>query len=140
MAKTRRRKGQSISGYFRPLLIENPALLERNDNAELIEQWKRDHPNDTAKRLRKVRQNLANLKSHLRRQARENPSLATKPALRAGDGPVVLGGEVESPGLVNLENRIDDCMYLAWRIDRAGLDHVIYHLRRARNEVVAKLS
>jgi hypothetical protein len=140
MAKARRRKGKSISGYFRPLLAENPALLESTDNAELIEQWKRDHPSYTAKRLKRVRQNLANLKSHLRRQAREQPALAAKFAPRAGNGPASFESEGESPGLVNLENRIDDCMYLAWRIDRAGLDTVIYHLRRARNEVVAKLS
>jgi hypothetical protein len=38
-----------------------------------------------------------------------------------------------------LEDHIDECLMLAKRLDREGLDDVIKHLRRARNIVVVKL-
>jgi hypothetical protein len=41
--------------------------------------------------------------------------------------------------LDELELQIDECLVLAKRVDREGLESVINHLRRARNEAVWKI-
>ena len=42
--------------------------------------------------------------------------------------------------LEQLEENIDECLTFAKNLDRTGLESVIHNLRRARNEVVWKLS
>ena len=67
MAKRRRRRGaESISGYFRKIFDERPELLHSKSNAELVERWNADHPSNPA--TNRVRQNLANTKSVLRKK------------------------------------------------------------------------
>jgi hypothetical protein len=132
----RRRKGESISGYFRKIFEERPQLLDQKSNKELAQRWLADHPGHKEMPT-KVKQNLANLKSHLRKKRRD--------AEEAGNGLSGYGraaSAAKNSGthkLELLEEHIDDCLSLAKTLDREGLDPIIKLLRRARNEVVWKI-
>ena len=128
MAK-RKRRGESISGYFRKIFEERPDLLHSKSNTELVDRWNADHPNKPANE--RIRQNLANTKSVMRRKKRRG---GRKAAAAMGGGIAATGSRLEI-----LEEHIDDALSMAKHLDRQGLDSVIKHLRRARNEVVWKL-
>jgi hypothetical protein len=132
MAKTRTKKsgGESVSGYFRKVFEEQPALLYSKSNQQLRERWLADHPGNTEV-PRSVMQNLANLKSLLRKKYGKR----RKPAARQeGDETATVSGR----RLENLEESIDECLTYAKNLDRSGLENVIKHLRRARNYVILK--
>src|SRR5437016_2314184 len=70
--KTKRRRkggGESISGYFKAIFVEKPALLKQRSNAELFERWLKDHPGHKEVPLT-VKQGLSNIKSALRNKKR----------------------------------------------------------------------
>ncbi len=122
------RGGESISGYFREVFKERPDLLFAKSNAELIDRWNADHPSQPASD--KVKQNLANIKSVLRKQERmggRRPKVATATMATSNSR------------LEVLEEHIDDALSMAKHLDREGLESVIKHLRTARNQVVWKL-
>ena len=133
--KRRRRRGKSISGYFRKIFEANPHLLHTKNNDELRARWLKDHPGHT-ELPKTVVQNLNNLKSLLRRQEREG----TWPhgAARGANGGIAVGNR-SGRALEALEENIDECLIMAKNMDRPGLASVIRHLRDARNEVVVKL-
>jgi hypothetical protein len=134
----RKRKGESMSGYFRQIFEERPELINSGSNAELIDQWCRDHPRYSAVMLRKVKANLANLKSVLRKKMREG--FAITPRQRGYVAAAELGSTGDAAtGLERLEESIDDCLTLARNLDREGLADVISRLRLARNAVVWKM-
>ena len=62
--KRRGRRGK-VSGYFRSIFETEPGSFKKS-NAELIERWIQDHPSHTQRQLKKVKANLANLRSHIR--------------------------------------------------------------------------
>jgi hypothetical protein len=127
MAKVpgKKRRKSGVSAYFRPIFEEHPDLLDGKSNKELLQRWHTDHPG--YKRVPgNVKQNLANLKSQMRKERREG-----RPGGKAGAPP--------SQGLASLEENIDDCLSQAKTLDRAGLKSVIEHLRAARNLVVWKM-
>jgi hypothetical protein len=134
--------GESIMGYFRQILEENPKLLRTRSNAKLLQRWLDDHPGETEVPNR-VKQGLSNIKSHLRKQRRRRGGRkaqegAEEAAPVAGQAP----WETSHPAakeLEGLEVQIDDCITLAKNIDRTALDNVINLLRRARNQVVWKI-
>jgi hypothetical protein len=123
----------SVAGYFRQVFAENPAWLKGRSNQAVLERWLADHPGEKEVPDR-VKQNLANIKSVLRKKLRKGgrpkkqaeaaPETASQPAARVYE-------EMEA-----LEVLIDDALTLARTLDREGLESVIGHLRRARNEVV----
>jgi DNA-binding MurR/RpiR family transcriptional regulator len=90
------------------------------------------------------RQIAANIKSKLRREfkigrrRRKRGRPAGSTAAGAGANAAPRAGRPAS-SLPMLEDHIDECLMLAKRLDREGLDDVIKHLRRARNIVVVKL-
>src|SRR4051794_22214529 len=57
--------GESISGYFRRIFVENPRLLWSRGNEELYTRWLVDHPEHIEVPMR-IKQCLANVKSVLR--------------------------------------------------------------------------
>jgi hypothetical protein len=81
----------------------------------------------------KVKANLSNVKSVLRKKARKG-GWPKKAAAGTTVAPAANGTEV-SP-LERLEERIDDCLSFAKSLDRRQLGHVISLLRQARNIVV----
>jgi hypothetical protein len=143
MAKRRRRGGESVAAYFRAKISDQPNLLDdKGSNAILLEMYKNDHPNQTAKAMKKVAGALANTKSIIRKELRGEKTTRSKPV-------IVVGTAVSSPNLLDsleeltlpaLEEQIDDCLSMAKRMDRAGLEEVIHHLRLARNKVVWKIT
>src|SRR5689334_6049997 len=68
MAK--KKSGESVGGYFRKVFEENPKLLDAPSNEALLQRWLQDHP-DQKEVPSRVKANLANIKSVLRKQRRE---------------------------------------------------------------------
>ncbi len=141
--RSRGGSSESVMGYFRPILLEDPKLLRTRSNAKLLQRWLDDHP-DEKEVPNRVKQGLSNIKSHLRNKLRKRKGrkaqaeVTEQAAPPAGAAP----WEVSHPAakeLEGLEVQIDDCMTLAKNIDRSELDNVINLLRRARNQVVWKI-
>ncbi|HEV3117949.1 MAG TPA: hypothetical protein VGY58_12915 [Gemmataceae bacterium] len=128
---------ENISGYFRKLFAENPKLLKTRSNQEVLERWLTDHPGKR-KVPERVKQSLSNVKSILRKKLRKRgrKAAATEAASAVESVPQL---QVVPLGLEALEIQIDDVLTVARTLDREGLESVINHLRRARNEVVWKL-
>src|SRR5258708_1732956 len=70
-------KGESISGYFRKVFEENPRWLDTRSNDQLYARWLKDHPGEKVV-PEKVRQNLSNVKSVLRKETRKAGRLKKK--------------------------------------------------------------
>lgn len=128
------RNGENIRGYFRKIFAENPKLLGKRSNEEILHRWEVDHPGQKANE--RVRQNLSNIKSVLRKKRRKKRAKVAQPAVVAAVSPVA---KPSHRSLESLEEHIDDCLTAARSLDREGLDSVIKLLRRARNEVVWKI-
>jgi hypothetical protein len=133
--------GETSSGYFRRIFKENPKLLVTRSNEELMARWVADHPGHKAMPP-KVQGHMSNVKSLLRKKGRKKIG---RPKTVEQDGAVQAVSTPPKPtriapkGLEALEEMIDDCLTVAKRMDREGLDDVIRLLRNARNAVVWKL-
>lgn len=137
----RRRKAEkgAISRFFRGLLDEHPEWLDApGSNKELMARWDAANPRQSSEERKRIMQNLANLKSHIRKQLRERGAAGEKEL-----APIAAGTNEEADtvnaDLELLEEHIDDCLSLARRLDPTGLGDVIKNLRLARNGVVWKL-
>ena len=133
--------GESVSGYFRKIFAENPKLLDSKSNAELLDRWLADNPGETEVPAR-IRNNLANLKSVLRKKGRKKAGrkkAAEQPQMTNAAAITAAPKRTGSQRLEALEEQIDDCLSVAKGLDRDGLDEVIRLLRRARNTVVWKM-
>jgi hypothetical protein len=128
--------GESISGYFRGVFNEKPELLKARSNDDLLERWLKDHPGVKVVPDR-VKQNLANIKSVLRKKARKRKTLAKGLEQPVAARPTT--GASVSRGLESLEENIDNCLDQARNLDSEGLADIIQLLRRARNGVVWKM-
>ncbi len=127
--------GESVQGYFRRIFEENPKLLKVRSNEELLNRWMADHPGVTEV-PKTVKVGLQNIKGVLRSQRRKR-----KKAKAAAAGPDV---QPQRPAprksdLERLEEQIDDCLIFARGLENEGLESIVNHLRRARNEVVWKM-
>ena len=129
---TRTADEESISGYFRSVYDQNPKLLKQRSNKPVLDQWLADRPGyeDVPER---VKANLANLKSNLRKKRRIQRG---KRAELADNGIQAVGKRPSIKGLELLEEQIDDCLTVAKHLDRQGLHEIISLLRRARNGIV----
>jgi len=138
MAKARG-NGETVAGYFRTVFAENPKLLHGRSNQEVLDRWLRDHPG-TKEVPGKVKANLSNVKSILRKKARKGgrPKKTSAGGLTAAQptGDSASKPRHKLPPLERLEERIDDCMVMARTIDSEALHHVHSLLRQARNAVV----
>ena len=135
MAKRRRRRKGSISGYFKSVIDENPQWLDGvGTNKLILARFQADHPSKPI--TGKIKANLANVKSVLRKDKRKRGGVRASPHLFAARSTPGFAGSRSLPGL---EEYIDECLTLAKNLDREGLAHVIRLLRNARNEVVWKM-
>jgi hypothetical protein len=129
MAKKSSKSGSSYT-YFKNLFHEHPEWLKEKSNSVITARYKTDHGlAESAVIEKKVMNNLANLKSVMRKKLRSRAAAKNvgKPVIKS------------SNRLENLEEQIDDCLTVAKTLDRTGLEEVINLLRRARNKVVWKL-
>jgi hypothetical protein len=146
MAKAARKSGdgESIMGYFRPILEENRKLLKNRRNDELYDRWLKDHP-EHKEVPEQVKNGLSNLKTALRKKykigkgkGKRGQKAAAAPAGDGGAAPVKRAARGAAGQLERLEEQIDECMALARDLDREGLSKVIGFLRGARNQVVVQ--
>src|ERR1700747_2060583 len=76
--------GETTAGYFRKVFQENPKLLTERSNKKLLQRWLADHPGETTV-PKKVKANLANLKSVLRSKKRSKVAARAQQAQPAGE-------------------------------------------------------
>ena len=89
--KTRRhRRKESTSGYFRKIFDDDHALVHSKSNEELIRSLESRSSQASEKQFKKVKQNLANLKSLLRKKDREGPG-GGRGLSRAGAAHAIFG-------------------------------------------------
>jgi hypothetical protein len=132
--------GESIQGYFKRILRENPKLLKGRSNAELLQRWQDDH--DSPDEIpQSVKAGLQNAKSLLRSRGRKRRARRAAGVQTGPEGPQgqLAANKPPKQSLESLEEQIDDCLTAARALDREGLETVIHLLRRARNEVVWKM-
>lgn len=135
-AKTRRRKS-SLSAYFRQVFNDHPEWLKEKSNDLILEQYRQDKgKNPEAPISIKVRNNLSNIKSVLRKEKGMGAYAGRKARALAKTNS--LGGSMIQR-LEDLEEQIDECMIKAIAISAETMESVIKLLRKARREVVWKL-
>ncbi len=133
--------GETTGGYFRRVFNENPKLLVTRSNDELLSRWLADHPGHKVVPPN-IQKHMSNVKSVLRKKGRKKLG---RPKKVEQNGPVQAVSMPPKPariapkGLEALEERIDDCLTTAKKLDREGLVDVMRLLRNARNGVVWKL-
>ena len=137
-AGTGTNEGGSIASYFKAIFKANPKLLDTRSNDELLQRWLADHPREKEVPDR-IKANLANIKSVLRKKKRRKPAKKTQPADAVAAAVAQKPAAISTKGFERLEEEIDDCLSTARSLDREALHNVISLLRRARNEVVWKL-
>jgi hypothetical protein len=130
-------EGESRSKIFTRYFTKRPDLLRESSFDVIAEMYKAEFPDrDFSDRDRQI---AANIKSKLRRKfkIRRRKRRGRPAAAAAGENaaPRAMRGHTS---LSILEDHIDECLMLAKRLDRDGLDDVIKHLRRARNLVIVK--
>jgi hypothetical protein len=142
----RKSKPGSVSGYFRKVFAERPDWLGEKSNDAILARYREDHNiAPTGEVDKKIKQNLANLKSVLRKKGRKKklgrprkdaaaPVAALAPAAAA-----VAVRKAPVSKLDTLEESIDDCLTYAKGMDRDAMHDVIVLLRKARNAVVWKI-
>src|SRR3712207_5174902 len=121
MAKVRKRKaGNSSYSYFRTLFEQNPEWLNSKSNDLIIARYRTDHGlADDAEIEKSVKNNLANLKSVMRKKSRKGASASAGNA--SGGGMTGSGRGKSANRLEALEEMIDECLTLAKNNDREGL-------------------
>jgi hypothetical protein len=129
--------GETTAGYFRRVFGEHPEWLAGKSNADVLDRWLADHPGH-AEVPEKIKQNLANIKSVLRKQGRKKPGRRKKEQAAEATA-AVAPPRKRVHGLESLELAIDDCLTRARQMDKEGLGDVIGLLRQARNAVVWKM-
>ena len=137
MAKTQRNRSreENVSEYFRNVFKANPQLLQSPTNEDVYNVWLKDHPGYDGVPNR-VKQICSYIKGVAKRKLQQTPvQREMLPPAAASEPPSAPTGPSD---LELLEASIDDCMMLAKHLDRQGLEHVIHHLRLARNEIVLK--
>jgi hypothetical protein len=136
--KSKGREG-SLASYFRGVFQENPQWLHEKSNDAMLARYRKDHGMASDAPIEnKIRQNLANLKSVLRKKKRRGPRPKLDGAIPVA-APLAAMRRGPANRLETLEEMIDDCLTAAKHQDREGLHDVIQLLRRARNAVVWKL-
>jgi hypothetical protein len=141
----RRKKPEgTVSGYFRKVFAERPDWLGEKSNDPTLARYREDHGMAPGAEIdKKIKQNLANIKSVLRKKGRKKRGRPKKVAVAmtaaVAAAPVAVVKKAPVSKLDALEESIDDCLTTAKSIDRDGLHDVIMLLRRARNAVVWKI-
>jgi hypothetical protein len=131
--------GGSVASYFKAIFKENPAFLDSRSNDEILLRWLKDHPGEKTVPER-IKGNLANVKSVLRKKKRKKPGRKPgQPAVAAVTAVAVGPPRISTKGFEKLEEQIDDCLTAARGLHNEALVGVVALLRRARNAVVWKL-
>ncbi|MGF1578998.1 MAG: hypothetical protein ACFCD0_06510 [Gemmataceae bacterium] len=141
MAKASSGTQQSPFAYFREKFKENPHLLEKKNNDEILGMYRNDHnlgPDDDIPK--RVKDAMANTKSQERKRLKEGGGATT--GRGRGRGPGKPRGPVSSSirGLEKLEEQIDECLHTVRSMGREDMESVVQSLKQARNAVIWKMS
>ncbi|HEX4590325.1 MAG TPA: hypothetical protein VH120_10380 [Gemmataceae bacterium] len=134
MAKTKT-KGVSKSGIFKHIFESNKELLRVPSIAEALKQFEAEYGQAPTASDRGL---AANIKSKLRRihGMRRRKRRGGRRA-EAGNGAVAMPApRIRASSTLALEDAIDDCIYLARRIESAQLAEVVRLLKKARNQLI----
>jgi hypothetical protein len=140
----RKSKPGSVSGYFRKVFGERPDWLGEKSNDAILARYREDHGMAPSAEVdKKIKQNLANLKSVLRKKGRKKkrgrPRKDAGAPVAAVAAVAVAARKAPVSKLDTLEESIDDCLTYAKGMDRDAMHDVIVLLRKARNAVVWKI-
>src|SRR5262245_15879690 len=99
--------------YFKRILKSNPKLLEERDNETIYKRWLKDHPGHEDVPPN-IKQNLANIKSTMRKAREERMARRATKAPKAAPSahaPVASPRVRSAPQeLERLEAKLDDCL------------------------------
>lgn len=136
MARTK--SATSMSSIFRDIFEENHDLLRVSSFEGVAEAYEAKFPGK--KFTERERALAANIKGLLRKKhgipGGRRKARRAKLASAGGVAVVQVRGGRTAPSLLKLEDMVDECMIAAKRVDPAGLEGVIKHLRAARNKII----
>jgi hypothetical protein len=129
--------GESKSGLFKRLFTSNKDLLKVPSIDEIIKMFEAETGRSATDKDRGV---AANIKSKLRKQLgmrgrrRRGGKRGRPPG--SGNAAVAVAVAPRVSSALALEDAIEDCIYLARKMESERLADVIKMLRRARNQLV----
>ena len=132
--------GETMQGYFRRVFGEHPEWVKPRSNARVYQRWHDDHPGHTDVPA-SWRNALTNVKSDLRSRAKgkgKGRGSRGRPAAAAAEPRARSAGpKVPAKTLLELEEKIDDCLIMARRLGGGdALERIAEQLRKARNAVI----
>jgi hypothetical protein len=128
--------GESKSAVFTRLFEGRKDLLEIASIDEVLKLYASATGSTPTLKERQV---AANIKSKLRKKYGLRGRRRRRKARRAmaGAAPVAVAASPRAvASMLALEDSIDDCIYLARKMESARLDDVVRNLRRARNHLI----
>jgi hypothetical protein len=138
MGRRRKASGENLSAYFRGVFRDRPQWLHEKSNDLVLARYREDHNLALEGTIPEpVRNNLANIKSKLRKEARQGAGVTS--ARKRPETVMPASTSLGSDPMDQLEEQIDECLTMAKNVDRDGLESIITLLRRARNAVVWKI-
>lgn len=146
MAK-KSQSGENKTAYFKQLFEENPEWLKLTSNKDVYDRWKADHNGEEMSQNDKA--TMANVKSVLRKkegiQVKKAKKGGRKKASASASASTSKAPKATAPSTTRrigvgdaekLEHVIDDALSLARTMNVDGIDTIIKHLRKARNNIV----
>jgi|SRR5579884_1278594 len=127
-------RGEAKQAYFRRIFAENPKWLDVRSNQRVYQRWREDHPGHEDEDIPPAWRNaLQNVKGDLRRKkkGRGKQTAAEEPASRPA-----AAAKAPAKVLLELEEKLDDCLMAARTVPGNALERVVDQLRRARNMVI----
>jgi hypothetical protein len=130
-------EGESKSAVFTRLFDSRKDLLQVPSLDEILKLYASETGSNITLKERQV---AANIKSKLRKKyglrGRRGRRRRGRRRAMAGAAPVAVAAAPRPGALLALEDAIDDCIYLARKMESARLDDVVRTLRRARNHLI----
>ena len=139
MAKAKA-EGVSKSQIFRRYFEKRPDLLRESSFDDVMAMYKQEFPDRAFSDS--DRQIAANIKSRMRKERKISRRRRRRRAAAGAGSELGIATPRAHRGVSSLhflEEQIDNCLVAARRLERAELDDVIKHLRRARNLVIVRL-
>src|SRR5207248_4768509 len=138
MAKAKAATGESKSAVFRRLYQSNLNLLKVPGYDELFRLYQGE---DSSREIgTSERQVAANVKSRLRKEHKFRRRRGRRAGrARSANGavaPVMTGPQRVGAAHLALEDAIDDCIFLARRMDATRFEDIVRLLKRARNQLI----
>lgn len=135
----RKRRKNSMRGYFREQFEQHPDWLDLADNSNIINQWIADHGGKEMPP--KVKKSMATCKSSLRHAARSASGSGSGNGRKKGGRKKTLAVASAAPrsavaGLEHLDEMIGTCLDTARGLYVVGIEPVLKHLRVAQAHIV----